>query len=116
MRRAQADELREDAIPVMVLAIREARLRELFPVEFSLMDSLSEAEPSKGALIELDRGSQIVVTYGTVTGRTMISIPVSRNARQEVDAILREIPVARNEIEWIAESASGALRFIATAS
>lgn len=109
MRRARPAELQEDAVPALVLSVDPHRLRELFPVRFSRVDSLAEPEPSKGALIQLDSGPYAVVMYGTETGRATISLPAASNVRRTLAALLRETPIHRDEIEWIEESAVRAL-------
>jgi hypothetical protein len=109
MRRARPSELKEDAVPAMVLSIDPRRLRELFPVRFSRVGSFAEPEPSKGALIQLDSGPYAVVMYGTETGRATISLPAASNVRLALAALLRETPIHRDEIEWIEESAVRAL-------
>jgi hypothetical protein len=109
MRRARPSELKEDAVPALVLSVDPRRLRDLFPVRFSRVDSLAEPEPSKGALIQLDSGPYAVVMYGTETRRATISFPAASNVRRTLTALLRETPIHRDEIEWIEESAVRAL-------
>jgi hypothetical protein len=105
MRRARPSELKEDAVPALVLSIDPRRLRELFPVRFSRVDGFAEPEPSKGALIQLDSGPYAVVMYGTETRRATISFPAASDVRRALAALLRETSIDREEIEWIEESA-----------
>lgn len=114
MRRARPSELKEDAVPALVLSVDPRRLRELFPVRFSRVDSFAEPEPSKGALIQLDTGSSALVMYGTETCRATISFPAASDVRRALAALLRETRIHRDEIEWIDESAS-TLSFTRTA-
>lgn len=107
MRRAQPNELQEDAVPAMVLQTSKQRLRELFPVRFSAMDTFAEAEPSRGALLQLNDGPFVVVIYGTLSHRTTVSVPVSANVRKTIQSLVREVGITRDDILWAAE---GALR------
>ncbi|MDP9191147.1 MAG: hypothetical protein M3P06_05535 [Acidobacteriota bacterium] len=109
MRRARPDELKEDAVPALVLSVDPRRLRELFPVRFSRVESFAEPEPSKGALIQLDSGSYAVVMYGTETRRATISFPAAGDVPRALKALLRETSIHRDEIDWIDESAIRAL-------
>jgi hypothetical protein len=99
MRRAKPDELNEDAKPIALLKLSEDRLRELFPVEFSEVDPLAAAEPSIGALVQLESGSYAVVMYGKITGQTEVSMPLTTRWL----AFLSEVPLRTNEIVWTAE-------------
>ncbi len=113
MRRAQALELNEDAVPTLVLEVSERRLKELFPVNFSAVDSLAEPEPSTAALVQLESGAYCVVTYGAITHRATISFPVTVEARRAAASVIREAGVRKDEVRWIAEHAAEALRFTA---
>jgi hypothetical protein len=115
MRRARAAELNEDAVPALVLSVDERRLRELFPVRFMRVDPLAEPEPSTAALIQLDNGPYAVVTYGKETGRATISFPETADVRRALAALVREISIRRNEIEWVYEPAKASLRSIGRA-
>jgi hypothetical protein len=99
MRRAKPDELNEDAKPIALLKLSEGRLRELFPVEFSEVDPLAAAEPSIGALVQLDSGPYAVVMYGEITGQTEVSMPLT----SLWSAFVLEVPVRTNEIVWTAD-------------
>jgi len=104
MRRAQPQELREDARPALVLGISEDRLETLFPVGVTPLPPQSEPEPAKGALVRLESGQYIVVVYGTVTRRATLSLPVSANVHDAIEALLREVPIETREILWTAEA------------
>ena len=104
MRRAHPKDLREDAAPGIVLQLSDARLRELFPLRFSRMDSFSEAEPSTGALVTLKSGLHIVVVHGSITKRTTISFPASVNMATSIRAVFAEVAIRPSEIVWVAES------------
>lgn len=110
MRRAQARELNEDAIPALVLEVSEQRLRELFPVRFSAVDPLSEPEPSIAALVELESGSYCVVTFGRVTHRATVSLPETAEVSRAVVSLFRETGIRKDEVQWIADGARRALR------
>lgn len=105
MQRALPTALQEDAKPVAVLQLMPARLAELFPVRFSDLDPLAEAEPSRGALIELDEvGTLAVVVYGTITGRTTISFPASASFAAQWRALRSEVPLRDDEIVWMTDA------------
>jgi hypothetical protein len=109
MRRARPDQLNEDAVPAMVLQASEHRVGELFPVPFSIVDSFAEAEPSRAALVELESGSLVAVNYGTVTHRVTVSVPVSKDVRRTIDALVRETGIQRDEVVWLADAARVAM-------
>jgi hypothetical protein len=113
MRCAQALELNEDAVPTLVLEVSEQRLKELFPVSFTAVDSLSEPEPSIAALLQLASGTYCVVTFGSITHRATISFPVTADVGRAAASVIRETGLRKDEVRWIAEHASGALRFAA---
>jgi hypothetical protein len=100
MRRAQPNELNDDAKPIALLQLSEDLLRELFPVEFSEVDPLAAAEPSIGSLVQLNNGLYAVIMYGTVTGQTEVSMPLSAHWLP----FLREVPLRSDEIVWTADA------------
>ncbi|HEX6085747.1 MAG TPA: hypothetical protein VF266_14545 [Thermoanaerobaculia bacterium] len=102
MRRADPQELREDARPALLLALSESRLRELFPVDFSPVES--EPEPSHAALVQLMSGAYVVVMYGTITRRATVSFPVSADVHDAIESLLREVPLQSAEILWTADA------------
>ena len=106
MRRADSNELREDANPALVLNLSEARRQELFPVPFEPMDPFSEAEPSEGALVQLNDGLHVVVIHGTITHRVTLSLPASADVRRAIRTVFAEVPIHESEIVWAAESAA----------
>src|SRR3954466_4881833 len=103
MRRASPEELNEDAKPVALLRLSEDRLHELFPVKLNEVDPLSAAEPSIGGLVQLDSGHYAGVSYGTGTGETEVSLPVSAPTAHYWAAFLREVPLIKNEIVWTSD-------------
>src|SRR5713226_4734839 len=103
MRRARPEELSEDARPIALLRLSRARLEELFPIEFSDVDPLAAAEPSIGALIQLQSGPYAVVMHGQATGDTEVSMPVSAPMARHWAAFLREVPLIANEIVWTSD-------------
>jgi hypothetical protein len=100
MRRAEARELNEDVIPALVLSVSEQRLRELFPVPFSPVDSLAEPEPSIAALVELASGGYCVVTFGLLTRRATISFPESADVSRATALLFRETAIRKDEVQW----------------
>lgn len=103
MRRARPEELSEDASPIALLHLSRERLEELFPVEFSDVDPLAAAEPSIGALVQLESGPYAVVMHGKTTGDTEVSLPVSAQMARNWAAFLREVPLVANEIVWASD-------------
>jgi hypothetical protein len=112
MKKARPADLTENAVPALVLVAGERRLRELFPVPFSRVDPLAEPEPSKGALIELDSGEHVVVMYGKFTKRVTISFAESADVPTTLAALLREAPVRRHEVAWVADDAAKSMTYI----
>jgi hypothetical protein len=112
MRKARPGDLNETPVPVLVLVAGERRLRELFPVPFSRVDALAEPEPSKGTLIRLDNGEHVVVMYGKFTKRATISFAENADPSQTLTALLREAPVRRHEVAWVAEAAAKSMTYI----
>jgi large subunit ribosomal protein L29 len=102
MKRAQAHELNEDVIPAVVLNVSEQRLRELFPVPFSPVDSLAEPEPSISALVALASGGHCVVTFGLLTHRATISFPETADVSRLATSLLRETGIQKSEVTWAA--------------
>jgi hypothetical protein len=103
MRRTHPEELSEDARPIALLRLSRERLEELFPVEFSEVDPLAAAEPSIGALIQLESGPYAVVMHGKTTGDTEVSLPVNAPMARHWAALLREVPLIANEIVWTSD-------------
>jgi hypothetical protein len=106
MKRAQPHELQEDVVPGLVLHLSEMRLHELFPVPFEPMDSLSEPEPSEGALVRLDEDVKVVVVHGKITHRTTLSFPASADVSHALQTVFAEIPIRSSEIVWTAAGAA----------
>ena len=100
MRYARPTELTEAVVPVLQLRLSEQEFDELFPVKTVSLDPLAAAEPSRGALIRLDSGSYVVVTYGEITQRALVEVPGSADAPNVVRELLSEVDVPSTAIEW----------------
>ena len=101
MRGANPNELETHAYPVLTAAISEAELARWFPVAFQHITDPQEApEPSKAALIKLDAGDYVVLSYGELSNQLMLRIPTSTDAATFMDALFREVPLPRARIIW----------------
>src|SRR5262245_24521382 len=100
MRYAQPNELTEDVVPVLQLRLSDQAFDTLFPVKTVNLAPLAAPEPSRGALIRLDSGSYVVVTYGQVTHRALVEVPGSADAPNVVQELLSEIDMPTSAIEW----------------
>lgn len=101
MRGANPNELETHAYPVLTAAISEAELARWFPVSFQHITDPQEApEPSKAALIKLDAGDYVVLSYGELSNQLMLRIPTSTDAATFMDALFREVPLPRARIIW----------------
>src|SRR5947209_20608103 len=104
MRAARPDELTENVVPVLRLRLSRKQFERFFPVRTVALDPLAAPEPSRGALIRLDSGSYIVVTYGEETQRAIIEVAQSANPSHVVSELLSEVSVSRSAIEWRRDS------------
>ncbi len=106
MRRAKAEELKSEAIPVLTAHLSEPEFRNFFPVETDELDALAEAEPSIGALIQLECGSYVVVIYGKTTGTMKLLLPQGTEPGRGLDAVLAEVPLPLHCVEWRCDAES----------
>jgi hypothetical protein len=100
MRYAQPSELTEGVIPVLQLRLSDRQFAEMFPIRTVDLDPLASAEPSKAALVRLDSGSYLVVTYGEVSHRAVVEVPRSANPSNVVRELLSEVAMPASAIEW----------------
>ena len=101
MRAAQPDELRENAFPVITARVSEAELRQWFPVAFQeIADPWATPEPSKGALIKLDRGEYVVLYWGYESKELSVRIPSATDASSVVASLFHEVPLPRSRVLW----------------
>lgn len=100
MRYAQPHELRESVVPVLQLRLSNRQFAEMFPVRTVNLDPLASAEPSRAALVRLDSGSYLVVTYGEVSHRAVVEVPRSADPSNVVRELLSEVTVPASAIEW----------------
>jgi hypothetical protein len=104
MRYAQPHELKGNVVPVLQLHLSEKQFEHMFPVRTVGIDALAAAEPSKGALIRLESGSYVVVTYGEITHRVTVEVPQDADARTVVRELFAEVDVPGSAIEWNREN------------
>ena len=100
MRRANAEELKSEAIPVLTAHLSEREFRKFFPVETDELDAFAEPEPSVGALIQLECGSYVVVIYGRTTGTMKLLLPKGTEPGSGLDAVLAEVPLPPDCVRW----------------
>ena len=102
MRAAQPHELTERALPVMTAAISEAELEEWLPFRFQeITDPLAAAEPSRGALLQLDSGQYFVVYWGRDSGQLTVRIPEAVEPSFFLSSFLDEVPLPHARITWV---------------
>lgn len=101
MRTAEPQELTERALPVMTATISEAELEEWLPYRFQeITDPLAAAEPSRGALLQLDSGQYFVVYWGCDSGQLTVRIPETVEPSFFLASFLREVPLPHARITW----------------
>ncbi len=103
MRKVGPEALSEDTVAVLQIQSSTDELEQIIPVKMYPLESLSEPEPSIGALIQLQSGDLIVTIYGQETGTLLIEIPVSKPIAKTIQAILNEIPIKKQCILWQAD-------------
>jgi hypothetical protein len=103
MRTAPPEALACDVRPALTAHLSKSDLRRLFPMEFSEVDSLSAAEPSRAALLSLESGKLVLLEYGALTSTLTISVPSNGNARETLDELLIEAPLSESSIEWLSD-------------
>lgn len=101
MRMGKPNELRMPAFPLLTARISEAELTKWFPVPFHHITHPQEtAEPSKAALIRLDRGEYFVLYWGEWSKQLKLEIPSATDPSQFLDAFFHEVPLPRTRIIW----------------
>jgi|SRR5450759_623055 hypothetical protein len=100
MQRVSPEALKTEASPVLRAQLAEDRVKKLFPVQFDEVDPWAASEPTKGALVRLEKGDLFVVTYGMATHTLEISLPKVKDVRSVVTRILEEAPIEPADIEW----------------
>jgi hypothetical protein len=110
MQNAKPEELREETVVVLQAKIGEPQLHQLFPVKLEELDPLAEPEPSVGALVRLNSGDLIVVTYGRETDTLSLQMPESEPAARILAAFFEEVPLWRENIIWSVDTADGMLK------
>ena len=106
MRAAKAHELTERALPVMTATVSEEELDAWLPFRFQeITDPLAAAEPSRGALLQLDSGQYFVVYWGHDSGQLTVRIPQAVEPSFFLASFFNEVPLPRERITWIREGA-----------
>jgi hypothetical protein len=100
MRYAKPHELRESVVPVLQLRLSNRQFAEMFPVRTVDLDPLASAEPSRAALVRLNSGSYLVITYGEVSHRAVVEVPRSADPSVVVRELLSEVTMPASAIEW----------------
>lgn len=102
MRRAKPQELKTHAVPVITARLTEAELERWFPIPFDdITDPLAVPEPTRGALVQLEGGSYVVVYYGRDSGQLFLEIPESTiDSSALVAEFFREVPLPRSRVLW----------------
>lgn len=101
MRAAKPNELTTRAYPVMTARVSARELAKWFPVGFEdITDPDATPEPSKGALIKLNRGPYVVVYWGETSKQLTLQIPSSTETSKFFAAFFREVPMPRSRILW----------------
>jgi len=124
MRIAKPDELRARAHPVLTARVSETELTEWFPVDFTHVTDPEEApEPSKAALIKLNGGAYIVISWGEMSHQLTLEAPVTVDPTSFLSAFFKEVPLPRSRVLWHrpdaklpATAAAGMRRHATTAS
>lgn len=104
MRRARPEELQTEATTVLEAHVSEAELARILPVQMVELDVWAEPEPSKGALIQLDNGQYVAVTYGKVTETVQVLLPEGSDLAAGIEAFLSEVPLNPDTIFWRREA------------
>jgi hypothetical protein len=98
---AKANELKENALPVLTARVSETELEKWFPFEFHRMTHPQEVpEPSKAALVRLETGDYFVLFWGELSKQLMLRIPATTDASDFLAAFFKEVPLPRRRILW----------------
>ncbi|HEY0141786.1 MAG TPA: hypothetical protein VGF48_12885 [Thermoanaerobaculia bacterium] len=90
----------------MTARLSEAELERWLPVPFQeITDPFAAAEPSKGALLQLDSGHYFVVYWGRDSEQLTVRIARAVEPSFFLDAFLREVPLPRERVSWVREGA-----------
>lgn len=102
MRRAAPNELRSTAAPAITARVSEAELQRWFPVPFDeIAEPLAVPEPTRSALVQLEYGAYIVVSYGKDSGQLFVDIPeTTPNVSDLIAAFFREVPLPMSRVIW----------------
>lgn len=86
----------------MTAHLSEVELLEWLPVPFDdIDDPLATPEPSKGALIQLENDSYVVVYYGKDSKQLTLEIPeATRDSSELVASFFREVPLPLSRVLW----------------
>lgn len=103
MRRAKPQELKTHAVPVLTARITEAELGRWLPIPFDeITDPLAVPEPTRGALVQLESGSYVVVYYGRDSGQLFLEIPeATTDSSALVAEFFREVPLPTSRVLWL---------------
>ena len=99
MRAAKPEELGTEAVPALKAQLHEEELSRLFPIKMKNIDPLSEPEPSKGILVQLQTGEYAVLIYGKLS-ETLTVLAVRPKLAKTVDNLLKEIHIPDERIIW----------------
>jgi hypothetical protein len=83
----------------LIVQVPASDLQRVLPVALEPLDSFAEAEPSRGATIELASGRHVVAVYGLVTERLFVHTAAA-DAQVAVDDFLRETRLPASSIAW----------------
>jgi hypothetical protein len=104
MRQANPNECVIDDGPggtILTAEMPEDELVDLFPIPMDHFDPLTQAEPSIGALVQLDSGQYLGVRYGTVSNTLVIEKPYGADSGEAVAALMREVSIPEKVITWV---------------
>lgn len=102
MRTARPDELQEHALPIFTAKISEVELRKWFPVRFQeITDPWAAAEPSEGALVQLNSGQLFVIYWGHDSGYLTVRIAPDVDPSSFLTSFFGEVPIPRSQIAWV---------------
>lgn len=100
MRQAKADELQSDAFTALMARLPEVELRKRFPVQFLDIDTFAEAEPSMGALVQLESGGYVGLIYAKLSETLKILLPEGMDPKTGIDALLEEVALPPSTVTW----------------
>lgn len=83
----------------LIAHVPASRLPGVIPVALEPLDPFAEAEPSRGATIELASGGHVVVVYGLVTERLFVHAAAAQMA-DAIEDFLQETGLPAESIAW----------------